>query len=253
MEQSHISNTVGILGYGEVGKAMAKFYPKPKIKDLTHNDGLEGVDVLHVCIPWNETFIDIVVKEVTAAKPKLVVIHSTVASGTTKKLVSLLPDIMIVHSPVRGVHPHLYEGIQTFVKYIGTEDKKAGLAAQKHLRSIGIKTKIILPAAATELGKLLDTTYYGVCIAFHGEAKKMCDEIGVNFDDVMTKFNETYNKGYAKLGKKHVVRPVLYPPKNGIGGHCVVSNAYILKKYFKSAALDFVLEHESKNSGESNH
>lgn len=243
----HNSN-IGILGYGEVGKAIAKFYPKPKIKDLNHNDGLDGVDILNICIPWNNTFIDTVVKEITSVKPALVIIHSTVAHGTTKKLVSLLPDITIVHSPIRGAHPYLYEGIKTFVKFIGAEERKAGVTAQKHLKSLGMKTIIVIPAAATELGKLLDTTYYGFCIAFHGEAKKMCDEIGVNFDDVMTKFNKTYNEGYKKLGKKQVVRPVLYAPEGSIGGHCILPNARILKEYFKSTVLDLLSEYESKNS-----
>jgi len=32
---------VGILGYGEVGKAVAKFYKNPKIKDLKRDDDLE--------------------------------------------------------------------------------------------------------------------------------------------------------------------------------------------------------------------
>jgi len=31
--------------------------------------------------------------------------------------------------------------------------------------------------------------------------------------------------------------------KNGIGGHCILPNAKILKKYFKSRALDFILEY----------
>lgn len=242
------SNSIGILGYGEVGKAIAKFYKsaswQTRVKDLNHNDGLDGVEILHICIPWNENFITVVLKEISAAKPKLIIIHSSTAPGTTKKLASLLPSTIIVHSPVRGVHPYLYEGIKTFVKYIGAEDKKAGLAAQKHLRSLGIKTKIILPAAATELGKLVDTTYYGLCIAFHGEVKKMCDSAGVNFDDVMTDFNKTYNKGYKKLGKKNVVRPVLSPPESNIGGHCVIPNALILKKRFTSKALDLILEYE---------
>ena len=47
------TNNIGILGFGEVGKAIAKFYQEPKIKDLDRDDGLKGVEVLHVCIPWN--------------------------------------------------------------------------------------------------------------------------------------------------------------------------------------------------------
>ena len=66
---------------------------------------------------------------------------------------------MVVHSPVRGVHPYLFEGLKTFVKYVGAEDKKAGEMAKKHFESLGIKTKLVYPAKTSELAKLFCTTY----------------------------------------------------------------------------------------------
>jgi len=231
-------NNVGILGYGEVGQAIAKFYTNSKIKDLNRDDGLKGVEILHICIPWSNNFIKIAKKEIKKIKPKLTIIHSTVAPGTTKKIGG-----MIVHSPVRGVHPHLYEGIKTFVKYIGADNKRAGELARKHLEGLGIKTKVFYPSVTTEVGKLLDTTYYGLCIAWHGEMKKICDKFGINFEEAVTDFNKTYNEGYKKLGKPNVIRPVLYPPKGDIGGYCVVPNAKILKKYFESKAFDLILKY----------
>jgi len=254
--QKNKNTKVGILGYGEIGKAVAKFYKNPKIKDLTRNDGLHGVEVLHVCIPYTDAFVNIVKKEITENQPKLTIIHSTVAPGTTKKIGqdakrNLPRQIrsvsgMVVHSPVRGVHPYLYEGIKTFVKYIGADDKKAGQMAQKHLGGLGIKTKLVYPSKTSELAKLLCTTYYGVCIAWHKEMKKICKQEKVNFDDVVTELNKTYNEGYTRLGKTNVVRPVLYVDDKPIGGHCVVPNAIILKKYYKSKALDLILEYGGK-------
>jgi len=241
---------IGILGFGEVGQAMAKFYSsQAKIKDLKRDDGLEGVEILHICIPWSENFVKIVTEEIKRIKPKLTIIHSTVVPGTTKKLTLDLPKGLgetVVHSPVRGVHPNLYGGIKTFVKYIGADNKKAGEMAEKHLRSLGIKTKVFQSSKTTELGKLLDTTYYGLCIAWHGEMNKICNKEKVNFEETVTDFNKTYNEGYKKLGMSYVIRPVLYPPKNGIGGHCVCQNAEILKRYYKSEALDLILKYKSK-------
>ena len=234
---------VGILGNGEVGQATAKFFVRPQIKDLKRKDDFTGIDVLHVCIPWSKSFVDIVKGEVRVFKPKLVIIHSTVIPGTTKKIGKLA-----VHSPVRGVHPNLHKGIRTFVKYIGADDKKTGLLAKKHLESVGMKTKVFSPSSTTELGKILDTTYYGVCIAFHKEMMRLCDAFGVDFDSVMTDFNKSYNKGYAELGMSHVVRPVLKAEKGPIGGHCVVQNAELLDTFFKSKAVDLVLAHKGKKS-----
>ena len=216
---------IGILGYGEVGQAIAKFFKNPKIKDLDRDDGLKGVDILHICIPYNDKFVKIVKKEIKNIKPKLTIIHSSIAPFTTKSIGG-----MVVHSPVRGVHPHLYQGIRTMVKYIGTDNKKAGQLAQKHLESLGIKTKVFQPSVTTELGKLFSTSYYGLCVAWHGEMKKICQKAGIDFEKVVTDFNKTYNEGYIKLKKDNVVRPTLYPPKNFIGGHCITQNAKILKK-----------------------
>ncbi len=231
---------IGILGYGEIGQAIARFYKNPKIKDLKRDDGLEGIDVLHICIPYSKDFVKIVKLQIRKIKPKLTIIHSTVAPGTTQKIGGL-----VVHSPIRGVHPNLFEGIKTFVKYIGSDNKKAASIAKEHFRSLGIKTKVFSPSTTTELGKLLDTTYYGLCIAWHGEMKKLCDQYCVDFDQAVTHFNQSYNQGYKKLGKKNVIRPILYPPENSIiGGHCVIPNAEILKKHFKSKALELVLKHK---------
>ncbi|MBU1014905.1 hypothetical protein KKI17_00480 [Patescibacteria group bacterium] len=242
---------VGILGYGEVGKAVAKFYRNPRIKDIGRDDGLAGVEVLHVCIPWSRKFEEIVLKEIKSVKPGVTVIHSSVAPGTTKRLISKLPPGLraVAHSPIRGVHPNLYKGIKTFVKYIGAEDSATGNKAKKHLESVGMKCRVFVPAVTTELGKLLSTTYYGLVIAWHGEMAKMCKELGVDFDKAVTDFNRTYNEGYTKLGKRNVVRPVLYPPKGGLGGHCVIPNGETLKKFFKSTALDFLLEYKEKHHG----
>ena len=236
---------IGILGYGEVGQAIAKFYKKPFIKDLKRNDGLERSDVLHICIPWSNKFIKIAEKEIKEIKPKLTIIHSTVEPGATKNLAEKFGG-MVIHSPIRGIHPHLYEGIKTFIKYIGADDKKAGLLTQRHLESLGIKTKVLNSSLTTEIGKILDTTYYSLCIAWHGEKKKLCDKMGIDFDEAVTHFNQTYNEGYKKLGKHNVIRPVLTPPQGYIGGHCLISNVKLLKKHLNSKAIDLILDYEKK-------
>ena len=235
---------IGILGYGEVGQAIAKFYNNPSIKDLNRNDGLQGVDVLNVCIPYkDDSFVEMVEKEIKRIKPRLTIIHSTVVPGTVKRIKG-----MVVHSPVRGVHPNLYQGIKTFVKYIGADNKKAGEMAKKHLESLGIKTKVFMPSATTELGKLFSTSYYGLCIAWHAEMKEICDKAGIDFEKAVTDFNKTYNQGYKKLGRKDVIRPVLYPPKEKIGGHCICENSRILKKNYQSKVIDLILEYTEKSS-----
>lgn len=243
--------TVGILGYGQVGKSIAKFYKNPKIKDLNRDDNLGGVEILHICIPYSDDFVKIVSKEIEKIKPRLTIIHSTVAPGTTKRIAEQT-NSLVVHSPVRGVHPHLYEGIKTFVKYIGADSRKAGRLAKKHLEDLGLKTKVFYPSITTELGKLFSTTYYGLCIAWHGEMKKICDKEGVSFKKAVTDFNKSYNEGYKKLKKPNVVRPVLYPPRGGIVGSCIIPNTEILKRNYNSLVLDLILKYKPKKENQGN-
>lgn len=223
----------GVLGYGEVGAAVAKFYKNPrlrkyfggqaKIKDLNRDDGLKGIEILNICLPWSNNFIKIAKKEIKEIRPKLTIIHSTVLPGTTKKIGG-----MIVHSPIRGIHPNLYEGIKTFVKYIGADNKKAAGLAQKHLNRLGLKTKVFYPSATTEALKIWDTTQYGWMIVLNKEIKKWCEKEKLDFEAIYTEANKSYNKGYLKLGRLEVVRPYLKYMSGKIGGHCVIPNCRLL-------------------------
>ena len=239
---------VGIVGYGEIGESLEKCYLGKdfliEIADINKNINtltLE-MDVLNICIPYTDAFVSIVSSYILQYKPKLTIIHSTVIPGTTKQIITKVNNSMVVHSPVRGVHPKLYEGIKTFVKVIGGETPTAVEATETHFNELEIKYEVYHNSVASELAKILCTTYYGVCIAFHNDIYQLCERYNVPFNEVATKWNTTYNEGYQKLGMSNVVRPVLYPPKDGkIGGHCVVPNAKLCKQFFESLGLDYIL------------
>lgn len=244
---------VGVLGNGEVGNSMAQFYADNQsyalyIQDLKQqlSFGDNILDILHVCIPWSENFINIVldVLGTNASDDTVVVIHSSVPVGTTEVIGSAHQHT--VHSPVRGVHPNIHEGIKTFVKFIGADFAATGKFVSDHFDSLNIPNAVVRKSRTTELMKLLDTTYYGICIAYHAYADKLCKELGVPFSVVMEDANLTYNGGYVQLGKANVVRPVLYSPENGkIGGHCVIPNADILRETMgDDPILQAILRHK---------
>ena len=237
---------IGIVGHGQVGQAVAKLYTETDTskswfsfdKILIYDpyqgmmDDISEVDILNVCIPYTKDFVSIV-KDLPTPN-WYTVIHSTVPVGTTEKF-----GHKFLHSPVRGVHPNLYEGLKTFVKFIGGDEQLAQ-AYSGHLKTLGVETHICKDAKTTELSKLADTTYYGLCIAFTSDMKKLCDEYDLDFMEVMTKYNNTYNEGYKKLGKPNVIRPVLYPTDK-IGGHCVIPNAKLLPR---TKLIDGLLDYE---------
>lgn len=211
--------THAIVGYGQVGRAIHRILGKAYIIDLdkgTWNG--EKVDVVHICIPYKENFEEVVEGYKILNKGALVIVHSTTPLGVCDKL-------EVVHSPIRGVHPHLEEGIRVFPKYFG--GKRAEEAA-KIFKKLGITTKTFPDARTTEALKLWDTTQYGRLIMMQKEIHQWCKKNKVDFNIVYTMANQDYNKGYIKLGRPEVVRPYLKHMDGPIGGHCVVPNAKLL-------------------------
>ena len=241
--------SVGIIGYGEVGASLHEIYKKSEfhsyvIDTFKHiNTFPSKIDVLNICIPFNENFVNEVVNYINTYNPQLTIIHSTVIPGTTNQIINQLKVTKsIIYSPIRGVHPNLEQGIKTFTKFVGGEDRRAVEQAVNHLTSLNIQCEVVENSVTAELAKILCTTYYGLCIAFHNDIAKLCNQFNVNFDEVATKWNKSYNDGYTQLNMPHVVRPVLYPPKGKIGGHCVINNTKLLKSIYNSKALDYILE-----------
>lgn len=231
-----------IIGYGEVGKSINKLYNKKKYNVYVIDKKLPipnfgFIDVLNICIPYSNEFVDIVKEYKEIYNPKLTIIHSTVLPGTTKKI----STSNIAYSPIIGVHPNLTKSIKTFKKFIGVNDKHSLKQIKKHFNDINIKYKVLKNTKTVETSKILSTLYYGMCISFHEDVDKLCVENNLPFDDVMTEWNKEYNRGYKLLGKENVVRPVLKSPKGKIGGHCIINNAKIIKEYFKSDVVDYVL------------
>lgn len=207
-----------VVGHGEVGLALCKVLDKPLWVDKgggTWNG--EDVDVVHICIPYNKDFKYTV--GFWKANVKLVIVHSTTPVGTCDGL-------GVVHSPIRGVHPHLEDGIRTFVKYFGGKDSNR---AAKIFSDLGIKTKVYKEARITEGLKLWDTSMYGIMILIEKEIYRWCQENDIPFKIIYEEANKTYNQGYTELGRSEVVRPFLKHIEGKIGGHCILPNANLLK------------------------
>ncbi len=205
-----------VIGVGEVGSAIIRIFNCIGA-DLDSN--IQGqYDIIHICFPYSSSFEENVRKYQIKHASKYTVIHSTVPVGTSRKLYA-------VHSPIRGLHPNLYEGIMTFPKFLGGE--QASEVADEFRRH-GLKVVLCDKQESTELGKLLDTEYYRACIEFTQRAKELADKYDVPFHESYTLFNESYNEGYTKLGHSEYVRPVLQPIKGKIGGHCVLPNQKLL-------------------------
>ena len=206
-----------IVGNGEVGTVLYRILEPHYPTKMWHSDLDACPEIMHICFPYSEDFIKFVKEYKRQYDPKYTVIHSTVPVGTSTKCGAY-------HSPIRGVHPDLEGGIRTFIKYLAPINKEL----KEYFGKVGIKIKMIDKSENTEALKLWSTTQYKRFIELEKEIYEWCEERGLDFDVIYSNANQTYNKGYKKLGMEHVIRPVLKHIKGKIGGHCVLSNNKLL-------------------------
>ncbi len=209
-----------IIGRGEVGRALDVVLAQYCPDMIDAGEKCHGTfDILHVCFPFSDEFVAAVESYRRLYQPKWVVIHSTVPVGTSRKCDA-------IHSPIRGVHPNLVEGIRTFQKFMGGPDASK---VSDYFRRAGLRVMLFDKSETTEASKLFETEHYRSCIEFVKRCKSYCDEHGLSFHEVYTLQAITYNEGYAALGYPEYVRPVLQAIGGPIGGHCVSANKALLE------------------------
>ncbi len=235
-----------IIGLGEVGSAIyeiAREVGKHEVYGYDI-DPLKSVDelkriprpvhYLHICIPFIdlETFVAAVSVYARDFHPKLIVVHSSVAPGTTRKLYIQL-GIPVAYSPIRGKHPKLKEHILFWPKWVAALPNETLKLASKHLRELGLRVKSYKgPPESLELAKLWETVYRALMIAAWQELHRMAKAVGADTAVVME-----------FVGEVHEVlrdRPIYFP--GFIGGHCLIHNTRILNAIFSSKLLQAVLE-----------
>lgn len=218
-----------IIGAGEIGKSLfevlSSFY-NTKLADI-HKDRVGEYSILHICFPYSNKFVDEVNRYRELYNPEFIIIHSTIPVGTAKLC-------RAIHSPVVGIHPKLKESFLTFTKFLSGE--RAGEVAD-YFRKAGMKVYLFDKPETTELLKILDTTFYGLCVEYTKDIKIECDKHGIPFE-AWTIYNENYNKGYQSLGHPEFIRPNLVPIMKKIGGHCVLPNANLLETKFTKLLRD---------------
>ena len=221
-----------VAGLGEVGNPLYQLISEQcdtvGIDVGTPLEGIGQVEVLHICFPFQiKDFIGEVARYVNLLKPELTVINSTVAVGTTRS-VEERTGVPTVNSPIRGKHARMLEELRLYVKFVGARDPRTGEHAVRHFNSVGLKTKLLTSPEATELAKLTETTYFGLMIAWAQELERYCDRSGANYEEIISFYEEI-----------KFFPSVKYFP-GVIGGHCVMPNIELLRRFDDSAMLQSI-------------
>jgi len=222
-----------ILGMGQVGETLFDLLNErgfdcvgidsdnSKCKNYSENTTIENPEFLHVCLPGELTnFVDIISNWISKLEGvKVMIIHSTVRPGTTKKMQEK-SKIPVLFSPVRGVHIRFLEDIKKYTKIFATDDKQLAPEIKSDLEKRFQKVEWMSTTKTAELAKILvDTTYYGWLINYAQITKMICEKEGVDFDE-MWKFADEIQENAGN-------RPKMYP--GIIGGHCVIPNLDLIE------------------------
>lgn len=214
-----------IIGAGEIGNSLFEVLSENYECDIVdkfpkHDKGNEingTFEIIHICFPYSEEFINQVREYQKVYIPKYTVIHATVPTGTST-------EVGAIHSPIVGIHPHLKESIKTFTKFLGGENASE---VGDYFRRAGIKVYLFDKAETTELMKIMSTTFYALMIEYTKGIKRLCKTYEVPFE-AWTLWTKNYNEGYTKLGYPEYNRPNLVPIMTGQHGHCTQSNSVML-------------------------
>ena len=188
-----MSDKVLVIGVGEIGRPLLELireHYETYSLDIHPEAGIPQCDIVHICFPYQgDNFIQQTVDYVTKYRPSLTIINSTVAPGTTRRIAEATHS-SVVNSPVRGKHARMKQELREYTKFIGASDRSAGERAAAHFAKIGLRTRILATPEATELAKLTETTYFGLLIAWAQEVERYCDELGADYNEVTSFYEE---------------------------------------------------------------
>ena len=227
-----------LAGMGEIGKAVKEVFGG--YHDIYPYDTKGGYDlpkghydILLVCFPWQENFIDIVNAYRNLHHIKATIIFSTVPIGTTRQI----PNA--VHCPVEGVHPKLAESMRKWHFILGGNNE----IVNQFFWDTGKYIAISESPESTEIAKLASTTLYGVNIEFARYINEICKQNNVPYGAINF-YNECYNLLYKDMNMPQYSRYILTPPEGKKGGHCVNNNSKILQSQYPNVFNEIVLSDE---------
>ena len=235
-----------VIGLGEVGRPLLEILSGTHqaagrdVEDLAFH----GVRILHLCFPFGPDFVAAAHHYVSRYEPEVVVVNSTVVPGTTRAI-QQATGTAAVYSPVRGKHARMTEELLRYRKFLAGTSLEAVAAVEEHFAAAGMTTRRMSSFESLELAKLLETTYFGVLVAWAQEMDRYATSVDADYWETLGFFEEI---GF--------LPPVGFEP-GYIGGHCVMPNLDLLEQVRRSPLIDAMREsneqraHEWRTSGRS--
>ena len=237
--EAYTQAAVLVIGLGEIGSPLLEI-----LREAHHASGrdiedrpFEGVQVLHLCFPYTSDFVSSASRYVSLYEPGVVVVNSTVVPGTTREIQEKT-GVPAVYSPVRGKHARMTDELRHYRKFVAGTSAQAVALVEDHFAAAGMTTQCMSSPEALELAKLLETTYFGVLVAWAQEMDRFAEAVGADYWETIDFFEEI-----------DFFPPVGFQP-GYIGGHCVMPNLELLEQARRSPFIDVMRESNSRRARE---
>ncbi len=222
--------SIGIVGYGFVGKAMSRLFGKAAVFDPVQGIGTkESINrcrFAFVCVPTPPRATDgaadtSIVEEVVEwidpdRRGTIIVLRSTVPPGTTDRLRKRTGKPIIFQPEYIGetvAHPLLDHHAQGF-SILGGDRETASQVADLYKRLFHANHRFFFTDAATaELAKYMENAFYAVKVTFCNEFFDIARRYGVDFNVL----REAWLCD-PRISRDHTF---VYPEDRGFGGKCL--------------------------------
>ncbi|AFS80355.1 TrkA-N domain-containing protein [Candidatus Nitrosopumilus koreensis AR1] len=254
-----------IIGLGEIGYTNAQYMseiglwvdgydinPETMQRALDENvikekaESFSGYDYYLICIsthkpenmfvPYLDGVYETAYRLLKEAKNgALLGIDSTVPQNTTRKILEILNHkLHVVHVPHRYYkHEKDEHGVQQ-ERVIGACEQCCLDAGRKFYGHVlRIPLHIANTPDVAELTKIVENSYRYVQIAFSEEMKILCDNIGVDFDELRNSVNTKWNIDMLQA-------------IDGIGGHCLPKDSQMVLDLSKQYVPNSIIESSKK-------
>jgi UDP-N-acetyl-D-mannosaminuronate dehydrogenase len=231
MPETPTEAAVLVVGLGEVGGPLLEILREAHQaagRDI-EDRSFEGVRVLHLCFPYTSDFVSAASRYVSLYEPTVVVVNSTVVPGTTRE-VQDKTGVPAVYSPVRGKHARMRDELRRYRKFVAGTSAQAVARVEEHFAAAGLTTQRMSSPEALELAKLLETSYFGMLVAWAQEMDRFTDAVDADYWETTGFFDEI-----------DFFPPVGFQP-GYIGGHCVMPNLELLEQLRRSVFIDVIRE-----------
>jgi hypothetical protein len=226
-----------VIGLGRLGGPFLDYVSKHVECvgiDLEKTTDLSSCSAMHICVPYEgQPFVRMVVNYIERFSPRLVLIHSVVAPGTTRSVYDWT-ECPIAHTPLLRQDPPTLDKPKSQARSVGPIGELAKQEAAEVLKELKIETHKLPNPETTEISKLTNGAFQALLKGWAQEIERYCNRFDIDYEDVM-KMNKDFP-------------PTIRSPKTSklLDEEVEAPQLELLRKIFKSRLLTAIADSNEK-------